>query len=200
MKISQTKVDVLMAEINEAIPDVQILYKDEPMPTWWLRALDIFIKIVGIFNKDFYEQWHTHIGNGIGGRWILLPGTPEYRDFSNYHVYSMLRHEYVHLRDQRARPLWFYLTYLILPLPLFFTGRAHWEYRGYAQDVITEYEIFGKITRETREWVINQFTSSLYLWMWSDPNKVEERVDSLIEGVKEGRYAGFYPDDLGWFR
>lgn len=198
MRVSQAKVDALLEDMYKHIPGLQIIYKDEAMPTWWLQVLAWFIAVIGVFNPEFKQSWESTISNGIGSKWVLLPSRATHGDFTKYNVYATLRHEYVHLRDQQAGPIWFYLTYLLFPLPIWYTGRAHWECRGYAQNMIVEFEEFGEISQELKDWVKAQFTGTLYLWMWRDKGYVDSRVEEIAQGVSRGVYQGYFPRDMSW--
>ena len=191
--VSQEKVDHLLDHMEEHAPDLQIVYKDEDMPGIWLKIVAFFIWFVGLFSS-FDERWNNSIGNAMLGKYILLPVGERYRDFTDLRTYRLLRHEYTHILDQIRRPIWFNLTYILFPLPLFFSGRAHWEYRALSQNMITYYEFFGHVPDNIIEHVKGQFTSSLYLWMWILRSRVDRKVDELVAMTENEEISGYAPD------
>lgn len=197
-KVSQEKVDDLKADIRENIPDAEIIYKDEPLPKWWMHVLFLIIKVIGLFASEFEKTWFNSISNGIGGKWIFLPSRETHGDHRDLHVYKILRHEYVHLRDQNNYPFWFGLTYIFLPLPTLFTGRAHWEIRGYVQNMIVEYEERGYISDRYLEWIGEQFWGGLYLWMYPFKKVVRDKLRVVRDAIEDGQIKGLYPD-VKWY-
>ena len=191
--VSQEKVDHLFDHMEEHVPDLQIIYKDEDQPGIWLKIVAFFIWFVGLFSS-FDKQWNNSIGNAMLGKYILLPGTKRHRDFTNLRTYTLLRHEYTHILDQRRRPFWFNLTYVLLPLPFLFSGRAHWEYRAFSQEMLAYYENTGRVHGSLVEGIKDQFTSSLYLWMWIRSSTVDRKVDELVEMVENEEISGYAPD------
>lgn len=190
--VSQKKVDDLLDHMEEHAPDLQIVYKDEDQPGIWLKLVAFFIWFVGLFSS-FDEKWNNTIGNAMFGKYLLLPGAERYRDFTNLRTYLLLRHEYTHILDQRKQPIWFNLTYVLLPLPLFFSGRAHWEYRAFSQNLITYYEEVGHIPDQIVTHLKGQFTSSFYLWMWMRKSTVDRKLDELVEKVRNEEISGYDP-------
>lgn len=88
----------------------------------------------------------------------------------------LLRHEAVHVADQRRWGVLFYLSYL---LPIYLgplTLRAWWEWRAYREDVRDEIERRGYLTVETRERIVRAFAGRLYLWMWPFPRHVRRLI------------------------
>jgi hypothetical protein len=83
--------------------------------------------------------------------------------------YGLLLHEAVHARDQRRFGLLFYVTYALLPLPVFLSFRAVWEWRAYRETLRAELESYGRISDETVEGIARQFSSRLYWWMLPIP-------------------------------
>lgn len=198
MKVSQEKVDALMEDMHENIPDLQIIYKDEPLPKWWMKVLFFLVSVVGFFNSSFEDKWMKRISNGIGGKWIMLPSKNSHGDFTEYNVYTVIRHEYAHLLDQKKYPFVFGLTYALFPLPSGLAGRAHWEFRGYAQNLIVQWEEFGRINDQTVEWIASQFWGSLYFWMWPFKKYVRKKLKGLVEDIKAGKVEGYNPDIKWW--
>ena len=194
MRVSQEKVDDLLAFAERKISDLEIYYKDEKIPVFWIRFLFFFVGIVGFFNRGFKKRWESSISNGLGGRYLIFPSRKTHSDLRDYRVYKIFRHELVHLIDQRKRPIWFNLTYALLPLPILLSGRSHWEFRGYAQNLIVRFEEFGYIDDSYLEWIADQFTGSLYLWMYPFRGSLMKKLRRLREAIVSGDVSGKYPD------
>jgi len=190
-KVSQTKLDKLMVCMRRDIPNLRIAYKDEPMPTWWLGALMMLVRLVGLIAPRLEEQWFTNYSNGIFN-YLLLPSRSTHGDHLDVNVYAILRHEYVHMRDMRRHPVWFPLSYLLV-LPTVLTMRAHWELRGYTQQMLVEYECTGDVSDHTLDWIAEKFTGAMYLWMWPFGNRVRSRLKDIRRGILKGEVQGFYP-------
>ena len=186
-KIEQEKVDALLRFAKRQLPDLHIGYRDEPAPTWVWAIVNAFFRVL------------TRIFPGMGrysqgfGSTIMFPSRKDYGDLTDRHVYTILRHELVHLLDSKQHPRWFYLSYLFL-LPAFWTFRATWELRGYAQNMMVAYEEDGRISDSQILWIASQFTSPVYLWMWPSKRKVLARLTTLRDQILQEELKGFYPD------
>ena len=78
--------------------------------------------------------------------------------------YIILRHEAVHMRDFKK---WWYLqtiSYFIPPVGPSF--KAVWEYRGYLETLRVRHELGWSTDDSIIDWLVSQFTTSAYLWMW----------------------------------
>ena len=99
--------------------------------------------------------------------------------------YVILRHEAVHMRDFKK---WWYLqtiTYFIPPAGP--SMKAIWEFRGYMETLRVWHELGWSIDDEHIDWLVSQFTTSAYLWMWpfkaslTQKFKAErDRLNSLV--------------------
>lgn len=193
--IDAAKVEKLKAAMKNDFPDLQFVYKEEGYPdVFILKVIEWFVFLVGLISPSFEERFNTKISNGVFN-YVLLPDRSEYGDFREFHVYKILRHEYVHMKDMKRRPVWFILTYLISPLPAgLVLGRAHWEMRGYTQNLLVSYEETGEITDEEIEWVTDQFCNSTYFWMLPFRRLIRRRFESIRDGIEKGEISGFYPE------
>jgi hypothetical protein len=80
--------------------------------------------------------------------------------------YLILRHEAVHLVDQRRVGLVpFILSYLLL-LPAGLTLRALWEWRAYRETLRAYFERGAEPARRRAAGIRRQFTGKTYLFMW----------------------------------
>lgn len=214
-QVSQQKVDDLLADIEKNIPDAEISYKDEGAPSLFVAFLFFLVSFIGKIGSflekfptklstpfhllgnelsNFDRVFFTRVSNGIGGKYIIFPSRETHGNLRDYHVYSILRHEYVHLLDQKRRPFIFNLTYVLLPLPFILSGRAHWELRGYAQNMIVRHEEFGRIPDQMIESISRQFWKPLYVWMFPFKKKVRSKITRLKDLIEKGEIEGFNPD------
>ncbi|MCK4594776.1 hypothetical protein KAU45_09765 [bacterium] len=98
------------------------------------------------------------------------------RMFGNRSGYLLLRHEAVHLTDQRRVGLVpFILSYLIL-LPFGVTSRALWEWRGYRETLRAYWERGSKLAGKRAGNVLREFAGKRYLFMWPFKGMVERWI------------------------
>jgi hypothetical protein len=94
--------------------------------------------------------------------------------------YEVLRHERIHLRDAARWPVLFELSYIFFPLPIVFTMRAYWEFRGYCESLVVENEVFGCVYKESIDFYVEQFTGKFYLWMFPFPKYLHSRFMKFL--------------------
>ena len=216
-KVSKQKVDELLSHIELHAPDMEISYKNETPPGIIPKLLALGISILGLLGSilsmlplvcnvgkyllDFEEKWDTSIANALVGKYILLPTKDRYKDFTDLRTYIILRHEYQHILDQRSRPIWFNISYLLLPLPMFYSYRSHWELRALAHHMVCVYEEVGHVPESIKDWVRSQFHSSLYLWMWKSELTVYTKVEEISERIEAGdlELTIDIGDQVSWF-
>ena len=199
-KISDAKVEELKRYTEEKVPDLQILYKDEPLPTLWVKFLFLLVRMVGWFSPAFEKKWMSQVSNAMGTKYMIFPSRERYSDLSDYNTYAIYMHELVHLQDMRKYGLWFVLTYAFLPLPILAAGRAHWEFKGYTQNLIVRFEETGTISDKTLEWVAEQYGGTLYFWMWPFKAYVRKKLERLRQDIYDGKVTGFHPEVKWWKR
>jgi hypothetical protein len=132
------------------------------------RLMRVIEKLL-FFNPMFMREYITTIGTTI-----YAPGgeiDPK-----------VLAHELVHVADYKRWGILFSLSYLLFPLPAVFTMRAYWEKRGYAETIRQWYALNPNYpkTPQFRDWIISQFTSSMYLFMCPFRKHMERWYDSQI--------------------
>lgn len=149
---------------------------DGNYPTWWLRVL---VAILSFISSKIIHDYAQTIGT-----YVLVPWSQKDHDWRAYGHYTTLRHEMQHIEDYQNHPVWFVLSYLFL-LPVFFTMRSHWEFRGYTQNMLTEHEEFGHITDETIQRIADQFVGPSYFWMHYSRKKVVEKLNSIRDKIEE---------------
>jgi len=198
-KIADEKVEALRKYSEEKVPDLVIIYKDEPLPdVWWLKLLFWLVAVVGFFSPAWETKWMSRVSNAIGTRYMVFPTREGYGDLSDWRTYTVYRHELVHLQDVRKYGIWFLLTYAILPLPVLLAGRAHWEYRAYAQNMLVRYEEFGEIPDSTLDWIGEHYWGTLYFWMWPFKKYVRKKLERLRQDIYDGKVQGYHPEVTWW--
>ena len=157
------------------------------------------------FNKGFMDHFTTTVYPKI-----YVPSTSWWEDDDKF-AFSTLAHEYVHLKDRKrlgyifnflylfpqnltfltAGALWnpWCLLFLLFLLPFPSPGRAWLEYRGYMMTIACYFwlesdEFFSYHT--TRGWVVSQFTSSNYYWMFPFPKLLQKIFDRGFKNIVEG--------------
>lgn len=178
----QDKLDQLVEEIQEHIPAFEIRWKAQSYPDdpWRRNIVD---RVASLFVGEAYFTWYVT---------TIFPYVyyPEsYRDDPG-RIYRVLRHEYVHLRDELSHPIWFPLSYAAI-LPIGLTMRAHWEARAWAQSFIVLKERHGKIPADAITHAIQQFSGRYYAWM--DLFTARRRILKLADDVESGEKSEMWP-------
>lgn len=135
----------------QEFPKFKVVAKDNS------KFMRFLAKLLWPINREFMDGYITTIGYTVYMPRDLF-NTPEGTD--------TLRHELVHVRQYDRFKLWFMVSYLIFPLPVIFTMRAYWEYQAYKESLRATHERFGSLGDADIEWVVEQFTSSAYGWMF----------------------------------
>jgi hypothetical protein len=123
--------------------------------------LMVFLSWCLFWQKDiFMQRYYTAIG-----RTIYSPVEQPARD--------VLEHEVIHVYDYQKNPAWFVFSYLFA-LPLGWTMRAHWE------RVVWSWGI-GNNGWTDADWIVSNFCTSRYLWMWPNEKAVRQWVQDCID-------------------
>lgn len=147
----------------------ELRYKDES------RLMRLIGRVLRPLVPDFMSRYATTIR-----RTIYVPRS--WRTISE----DLLAHELQHVRDAVRFPILFEVSYLLLPLPVVFTARAFWEWRGYRINVERAAER-GESLEETQEWIRSQFCGPAYAWMWPFPKAVDRWVaDEYAKAKRPG--------------
>jgi hypothetical protein len=106
--------------------------------------------------------------------------------FSDISKIIILRHENIHLgQAAKEGQLLFSLKYLFWYFPMFFAwGRTVLEMEAYKESIIATIENEGVSAVQNdsfKSWLISNFTSSSYLWMWYDSNYITNWVNKTID-------------------
>ncbi|MDH5491291.1 MAG: hypothetical protein OEY14_05005 [Myxococcales bacterium] len=118
---------------------------------------------------------------------IYLPSDWEGR--SEAARYEVMRHEAVHLRQFRRLGLpWMAFLYLLPFFPLGLAwGRARLEWEAYAESLRARAELAGieaAADPEYRAYIVRQFSSSAYGWMWPFPSQVGRWIDRELATLR----------------
>lgn len=187
--IAAPTTDAFLAEIRAEFPRFQLVKK---RGNAFSRLVDIALRIVTLgAQREYITRYHTVIGNTL-----FVPDTWETTpDISRV---ITLRHERIHLR-QRRRYGDIVMTFLYLvpffPLGLAY-GRARIEWEAYTETIRATAEYRGlEAARELRTYIVTQFTSGAYGWMWPFRNAVERWFDEALSQI-EGELAQAQPSGL----
>lgn len=72
--------------------------------------------------------------------------------------HASIQHEMVHVKQWNQHGLWFWMSYLFLPVPIFFAWfRWRWEREAYLVDLKAG---------STPEQIVDALASGTYLWPW----------------------------------
>lgn len=115
---TRADLDRYLIELGRELPGFALCYKDES------RLQQLIARLVRPFNATYLTQYTTV----MFGR-VYLPDRRFAECCAPATLYRILRHEAVHLRDARRFPLFFQLSYLLLP-PIGPGFRALWEWRA----------------------------------------------------------------------
>ena len=168
-------VDALRAEI----PGFRIVRKDRSRMH---RAIHYFLLAITFGQmRSYLDSFQTTIGKTVyvTADWDELP--PDQR-------YVTLRHEAVHLRQFRKLTLpVMALLYVLLPLPMGLAYfRARFEKEAYAETIRAAAEVWGMAYASSdahRAYVIEQFTSASYGWMWPFRASLERWYDRVLASL-----------------
>jgi hypothetical protein len=152
-----------------------------------------FLGVVLLFNKKFMTSYTSVIGDTV-----YFP-SKKWMQENDDRAASVLCHELVHIDDgKRVGKLTFTLSYLfpqllaLFALSAFVVGpwallflvflgpwpapvRSFWELRGYMMTDIVRMRQSGEYSR--LEWIMSQFTSSAYYFMWWSPKHIKNEIE-----------------------
>lgn len=149
--------EYLVEQIKSEFPRFQVIEKEK---NFWMKLV-FSLTLMRFWNPNFMESYITVMFGKV-----YMPQ----RFIGTSIGYEVLRHELVHLRDAKKWPVLFELSYIFFPLPFIITFRAYWEFRAYCESLTVDAEKYGYVRSSTIEFIITQFTSSYYLWMFPFPN------------------------------
>lgn len=174
------EVEDLKAEMALEFPGFRIVPKTDS-ELMHLLNLVLFLLTAGTL-RTFMTSFTTIIG-----RTMYTPDGWESRGMSSQLV--TLRHERVHLRQQRrySRPLFTFLYLFVLPFG-FAYFRTKFEKEAYEESMLVSATRYGtSILREKgyRERMIENFTSGSYMWMWVRRADIEKWYDEAATNLEK---------------
>lgn len=161
----------VVSEIEEEFPKFNLVNKEN---SFLCKIINRFLILITFGkNTNFMTHYVTTIGNTV-----YVP-KDWWFDWDEYRKISILRHERVHLRQQRryTRPI-FSLLYLFFPLPTVFAWfRLQFELEAYTETCMCMYEYgLNPLKKENRDWIVDQLTGSSYFWTFPFRNYVERHL------------------------
>lgn len=178
----------LTIEIQAEFADFKISPKSGSR---WMKFVGSLLTVLSLGkSKDFMQHYITTIGHTVftSERWD---------DMTDESKIIVLRHERVHMRQQRkyGRFLFSFL-YLVPVFPVFLAyWRAKFEKEAYMESIRAELEIRGTgrvWSPEYQNWLASQFTGPAYLYMWPFKNAIHGWVRDTIEAEVD-KFVGLKP-------
>ena len=180
----ESALESLLSDIHSEYPHFRIVSKRGDTLS---IAIDRAIRIVTLGTQSEYmSRYHTVLGYSL-----YVPTA--WDSTSAIDKIITLRHERVHLRQRRRLGLiWMAFLYLVpfFPFGLAY-GRARLEWEAYAESLRASAELKGiESVRSSRmrHYVLDQFTSGAYGWMWPFRRHVESWYDAVLQEL-ECRYT-----------
>ncbi len=181
-QITDADVAALEMQLLDELPGFAIGYKDED------RLQQLIGRLVRPFNATYLTDYTTVL---FGVVWF--PSRAWRAQMGPRVIYEILRHEAVHLRDARRFPVFFHVSYLLLPLPAVLTMRAWWEWRGYTETLRVVQQLDGFIPDSLLNHVEQRFVGSDYLFMWPFRRHIRGRLAALRRRLSAEDAAGKRP-------
>jgi hypothetical protein len=172
--------DALVEEIRGEFPSFAIRPKSESSLQ---RAIDIALKFITLgAQHEYLTRYHTVLGYTL---WV----PSKWPQSSDDDRYILLRHERVHLRQRRRYGMiGMTLIYLLPILPLGLAwGRARIEWEAYAETLRATAEVKGidaARDRALHDYIVRQFCSGAYGWMWPFPGVIRRWIDELLRQIE----------------
>lgn len=146
-----------------------------------------FMKLISwllFFNRSFMVDFVTTIGQTM---WTPV----EWNSWSDATRAQILRHERVHLRQQKRYTMPLYvILYLFLPLPFGLAyGRACLEWEAYKESMraLAEYKGIDLLKVPViKAMYVDYFTGGAYGWMWPFPAAIKNWYDQAVAEIEKG--------------
>jgi len=171
----------VLEELRNEFPDFAMRSKAQ---SWFMRTIGKLLWLLSWGrNNAFMTEYVTTIGYTV-----YVPDGWGLKDPND--KYTLLRHERIHMRQYRAYGRFcFSFLYLFFPLPFFLAYyRAKFEKAAYRESMRSDAQLYGVqlIKRsDYKAFVVKQFTSSMYLWMWPFKSSIESWYDETVKDVTE---------------
>jgi hypothetical protein len=172
----------LMVEIKREFPDFDVIKKTDSK---LMKLIDVFLKMITFGQmKTFMTSFITTLGANVY--------VTEKWEFTRLvDKVEVLRHERIHMRQAKkyGRFLFSFL-YLLFPLPVGLAYfRKKFEQEAYEESIRAIYQYHGEkaaSSLQVKEFIISQFTTANYFWMWPFKKSVEEWYDATIKKIISG--------------
>ncbi len=173
------KYEEIISKIKEEFPDFELCANEDSK---FISLLSFLFKIITLGKiNNFASQYTLTLRDKIytPKRWSTLP---------DKHKASILRHELIHMKQQKKYTLPVFLfCYFLLPFPFFFSWfRARIEWEAYEESMRFEYEINGTkslLNKEYRNNLVDLFVGPYYGWMWPYRKQVEKWYDDALKKI-----------------
>jgi hypothetical protein len=170
----------LLDDIRDEFPRFRVVKKIESRLQ---RAIHAALSILTLGAQGRYlTSYQTTIGQTVyvTEDWDRLPAEQRY---------ITMRHERMHLRQFRRYTLpGMAILYLLVPLPVGLAWfRARFEKEGYEETVRAAAEVHGLafVKRAAfRDYVVAQFVSGAYGWMWPFRRGLDRWYDGVLAAVE----------------
>lgn len=147
------------------------------------RTIDKLLKVATLGGMSEYLTRYTT----VLGHTIYVP--IEWETRGDEDRYITLRHEAIHLRQMKrmgriAMGLYYALPFFPIGLAW---GRARIEWEAYAETLRAIAEVRGVEAAAgagVRAYILKQFTSAAYGWMWPFPKQVGRWIDEEVERIR----------------
>lgn len=165
--------EAFLKTLKEEFPDVTFQEKAESKFMLFLSKLLLIISFGQM--KTFLTEYTTTIGSTI-----YTPTT--WMEKPEWVRLVILRHERVHLLQQKRYPRFVFPLLYLFVAPLFFAYfRAKFEKEAYEETLRAVYEHGGMdMVLRQKEWMLSQFTGPAYGWMWCSRSSMEKWFDSVV--------------------
>lgn len=170
----------LLLELKEEFPDFRIVKKKQSN---LMKLFDVSLRVISFGAlSNFMSDFITTVGNIV-----YVPDS--WDAWSPSRKAITLRHERVHMRQARdVGRIKFFVSYLLLPFPTVFAHfRAKFEKEAYEESLRAYYEYYGAkfFTPALRQYIINNFTTANYIWMWPWRKSIEKWYDSFVSSITQ---------------
>jgi len=190
--VSSEKAKELLFYLDKNFPEVKIAYKDEPYKNNLMYLIYFFVCLFDLFIKDYKFKFQNNYTTACGN-YIYFSSRSKH-PVSEFNMrkdtYTILRHEIVHLIQQK-RDFFYYFNYLFV-LPFVFTMRSKYEYEAYEEQLVASYELYGSISDDYLDSIAKNFYGSMYLWMYPFKEKILARLKVSRSLIQSGQKRSLY--------
>jgi len=163
----------LIDQLAEEFPSARVVHRDtEGLPARVVLFIFMY-RLLQFFNSNLSRF------SFVVGQYIVLPSASFKftEDQMTDSVYKIVRHEMVHLRQDRDNVLW-KSRYLLWPLPALITERGYrWEMEAYKETMNAEHRLYGYVDDTVIDFIASQFSSPNYVFMDVRGKKVRKELE-----------------------